>query len=358
MAETPPLTLEDLARSLNLAVATVSRALNGSPRVTPTTRDRVLAEAQRLGYQPSPLARGLRIGKSGFVGICFHMNSPSRNILISQQLYFLQRELQRMGKRVLVEFSAWDYASKRKALEHFAAMKAEGVIHVGSFPPELMAAFKHLQQRGIPFILINPSSGELPYSISLDRTAAYRKVTRHLLDLGHRRFVALGIVPGNPLYDARLLGICQGLEERGLSFEECVFVGYTLPQAHETSGDLGFRLAQLHYPALSQATVCLASNDDVAAGAMTFLKKKGLRIPEDLSMVGFDNTTSYLEPTLTSVGQEIEKTAVLAVQQLFKKRSPDAEAGILIEPDFIIRESTGPVTAPPLPSGDLPRREA
>ncbi|HWL52931.1 MAG TPA: LacI family DNA-binding transcriptional regulator [Chthoniobacteraceae bacterium] len=345
-----PVSLEDLARHVNLAVGTVSRALNGNQRVNVDTRARVAAAARELGYEPSPLARGLRSGRTGLIGICFFMNSPSRNVQVTAQLYFLQKFLKEQGKRCLVEFSPWEYEHKVRAIEHFLAMRAEGIIHVGSFPEKLLQPLARLRERNIPYVLLDPHSPELPFSVALDRTLAYEKITDHLLDLGHTRLALLGIAPAFSVhhftaYQARIQGVRRSLERRGLDFEQCVDICFDLPETLESAGEFGRRLAARFYPRLREATACLASNDDVALGAIEFLKTRGCRVPGDLSMVGFDDSARHGDPPLTTVNQQIDQSTSAAVAMLQAASVSGMTQTIpsrMIEPLLVVRDSTGP----------------
>lgn len=339
------ISLDEFAARLGLAVGTVSRALNGNKRVSEATRARVAAAARELGYTPSPLARGLRMGRSGLVGICFHVNSPSRNMVVSSQLYALQQALKRAGKRTLVEFSDWEYDGKVLAIDHFLAMRAEGVVHVGSFPPELLSYLEGVRKRGVPYVLLDPGKKGLPFSVGVDRTAAYAKLTDHLLDLGHRRFLMLGILPGNSSNDARIEGVRSRLNARGLRFEECVRSCFDVPLKEERAADLGYRLAGKFFHLFEGVTACMASNDDVAVGVIAYLKSKGLQVPRDLSVVGFDDTLPHNDPPLTTVSHEVSATAEQAVAMLLQASASGGKEElppVVIEPVFHARASSGP----------------
>lgn len=341
--------LEDLARHVGLAVGTVSRALNDNERVNKKTRERVKAAAEELGYRPNPLARGLRMGRSGLVGISFFMNSPSRNVVVSSQLYFLHQHLQAAGKRSLVEFSGWEYEEKARAIEHFLSMRAEGIIHLGTFPSKMLEVFLELRQQGVPLICINPFREYLPYSVSLDRTRAYEKMMDYLLDLGHRKFAVLGFTnfykDHIPSVHPRITGIKKSLKRRGLDFKKCVTVCFDPPEKLESSPDYGYRLAEKFSKKLKKVTACLASNDDVALGAIQLLKSQGIRVPDDLSIVGFDDSTPYSDPPLTTVSQEIERITQVAVDMLLKasKNQQEDLPPVMIDPTIIIRDSTAKV---------------
>ena len=318
------ISLDEFAARLGLAVGTVSRALNGNKRVSEATRARVAAAARELGYTPSPLARGLRVGRSGLVGICFYVSSPNRNMILSTQLYALHQALQKAGKRTLVEFSAWGYDHKVRALDHFLAMRAEGIVHVGSFPDELLTYLERIRTRGVPYVLLNPERSGLPFSVGLDRVAAYEKLTEHLLELGHRRFLLLGMYPGNFNHDSRMEGVRRRVEAYGLRFDECVRSCFEQPLPNERSADFGYRLAETFFPLFEGVTACMASNDDVAVGVIAFLKSRGIQVPRDISVVGFDDTLPHNDPTLTTISHEIEVTAEKAVEMLLKASASGA----------------------------------
>lgn len=335
----------DLADSLGLSRWTVSRVLNGHQGVREATRKRVLEAIESSGFQPSVLARGLRGGRTGLVGISFQeMDSPVR----ARKASVLQSQLSARGMRGIMELNGYDPALERVILRHFLDLKVDAIVLFGAYLSADDPLLLEIIERGPPLLIVDPP-GPLPVTtIGLDRGASIAEGLRHLHDLGHRRFALLGLMHDTIYGPQRLAGLHTTTLSLGLD-PEADFVAVndlSNPTLDYASGSL---LTQRLLAQKDPPRALIALNDCLAIGAIHALHAAGWRVPEDFSVMGFDDigVSAWIHPSLTTLSQEIESLSEAAVQWLEAVLAPDAPAptsprATRLAPKLIIRESTGP----------------
>lgn len=330
-----------LAAHLGLSRWTVSRVLNGHPGIKQETRERVEKAMIRLRFAPSPMARALRGGRTGTVGICLQ---ELEGFNLAAKISALQARLRPAGFRGLLELSDGQPQVETEILHHFAAMQVEGVvIFSGTLSPK-SPSFRALREAGIPVVFIDPRSPLYPGSVWVDRGAAIGQVTRHLLKLGHRHFAALGINPDSYYGAVRGRALQESLapphaprETRLLSLFE--------PDAERMDFEYGQRLTELLLAGRKRPTALIALNDRIAFGVMETLKRRGHDIPRDFSIVGYDNSDlgAFATPALTTVDPHVDLLIDHAVRLLVEsiaKKGEGRSASHRIEPELILRYST------------------
>jgi DNA-binding LacI/PurR family transcriptional regulator len=197
---------------------------------------------------------------------------------------------------------------------------------------------------------IDPADQSLLPSVSFDRSQAIQLAVNHLYELGHRHFGTFGFSRNNNA--ARWQGIVESLSVRGIDPERNVQVFVLDDLGSESYGE-GIRLVELFLSAKKRPTALIAVNDRVAFGAIQGFRDAGVRIPEDVSMVGFGNLSMsrYLRPTLTTIDLQpqllIQKAGNLLLKQLRESGPPEEESRLSVEPLLIVRESTGPAQRRP-----------
>jgi DNA-binding LacI/PurR family transcriptional regulator len=335
----------ELAAHLGLSRWTVSRALNDHPGVRPGTRERVEKAMARFRFEPSPMARALRGGRTGTVGICLQ---ELENFNLASKISALHGGLRRKGYRVLLEFSDGHQEVEGEILRHFASMQVEGaVIFSGVLSPQ-SPSFLALREAEIPVVLIDPRTPSWPGAVWVDRTSAIRQVTRHLLDLGHRHFAALGINPADYYGTVRSRALQKYLSPphapRGTRLRSLFE-----PEAERMDFDYGRRLAEKLLEEPEPPPALVAINDRIAFGTMELLKQRKFRIPQDFSVVGYDNSdlSAFAVPALTTVDPQVDLLIDHALRLLFgsiEKKETGKNPGRRIEPRLILRDSTA---APP-----------
>ena len=331
-----PATLKDIAKRLNLSVSTVSYALNDGPKpVSEEVRHQVLRVADELGYRPNRIARSLVTRRSRTLGVA--LPRIERDSLLRS---FVQLALNAVVNAA--EDEHYDVllltARERNRPEGLNDMiqdsRVDGVLLIA--PPEIPETFRLLRESGVPHAVISSgAAGEGPYFRG-DDAGGVRLALRHLWDLGHRRIAHFA---GRlDLFDGRLRRdtYLAFMAEHGQSVPEgyVVVANYWRDMAHEALPEL------MRLPVPPTAIFC--GNDEMAIGAITAAQEMGLRVPEDLSIVGFDDMPTVGSfDLLTSVRQPIEDLAQAAFCELLSQidGSP-ASPGQVFPTALTVRRST------------------
>jgi LacI family transcriptional regulator len=302
----------DVARLAGVSTATVSRALNTPAHVDPVTLQRVLDAAAKLRYVPHGAARTLRSHRSKMVGAVV----PSFDYaLYARTTSALHRRLDEHGYSLVLAEHHYDLAQELRIAGQLVQHGVDAFVFVGLDHEQSL--FSLLEDYGRPYVLtwgVDPMHRHP--SVGFDNRAATYTVTRHLLELGHRRLGLLSApVDGNDRARARGEGVRAALAEHGLSLApECVqYAPIALLSAEEAM----HRLLNLDEP----PTAVVATNDVFAVGAMVACRKAGVRVPQDLSITGVDNTDlgATQTPGLTSVRTPIVEIGCAAADQLIAR---------------------------------------
>lgn len=336
MSAARAVTLSDVARASGVSHQTVSRVVNGSPRVAPATRARVLQAVERLGYRPNPLARQLATGESRTVGIISFGTSYYGP---AQMVASIERALKSQGYGfVFASIGSLALGDIRAALLEVQRHGVAGLILVTPLlsvqPAEIEALCGPL-----PFVMIDVRKGTAVPSVLIDQAHGSALTTRHLLELGHTR---IGEVSG-PLSWSGALERHEAwqatLRRAGLQ------PGPSLPGDWSAAG--GYRAAQQLPQDLSAVVV---GNDQMALGVIAALRESGRRVPEDVSVVGFDDVPEarFYHPPLSTVRQDFgglgERSAELIVARLRDPQAPPSQ--LLLPPELVVRASTAAIKEP------------
>jgi LacI family transcriptional regulator len=313
--------------------------LNSPDQVDPVTRDRVLQAAEKLRYVPHGAARSLRSHRSRMVGAVV----PSFDYaLYARTTSALQRRLDELGYSLVLAEHHYDLASETRTAAQLVQHGVDAFVFVGLDHEQRL--FSLLEDYGRPYVLtwgVDPM-GRHP-SVGFDNRAATHAITRHLIDLGHRRFGLLSApLPGNDRARDRGDGVRAALAEAGLELQTaCVqYAPISLGAAEEAMG----RLLALR----DRPTAVVATNDVFAVGAMVACRKAGVRIPEDLSISGVDNTDlgATQTPGLTSIRTPITEIGRAAADQLVARLEGRPFSALQIYPiEIVHRGSTAAPSA-------------
>ena len=305
----PRASARDVARLAGVSTATVSRAQNAPDAVDPATLARVRAAIDKLGYVPHGAARALRSQRSRMIGAVV----PSFDYaLYARTTSALQRTLDTRGYSLVLATHSYDLATELRVTEQLIQHGVDAFAFVGlDHDPALYGL---LERYGRPYVLtwgVDPA--RLHPSIGFDNEAATYELTRYLIDLGHRRFGLISApTAGNDRSRARGAGIRRALATHGLALaDDDVYYG---PIAL-ASGHAGMR-ALLRRP--QRPTAVVATNDVFAVGAMMACRELGVRIPDDVSVTGVDDTDlgATQTPALTSIETPIVEIGTAAALQL------------------------------------------
>lgn len=305
-------TVKDVAEKAGVSISTVSRVLTGSAPVSPGLRQRVIAAVEELGYRPNALARGLRMRRTAVIGLLIPDIS---NPFFGQLARVVEEAANKRGYSILLCNSQNSNQRETQYLDLLRQQQVDGVLVVtsGAMGDELEEFFELTGaavlalDRRIPGFA-GPWIGGDPYP-------GARQAVQHLLDLGHRRIGLVRGVEGNISSDERYNALVRVLEQFGLPQERWTWVGeYTL----ETGVRAGVALAQL--PEEQRPTAVITTSEFSAYGLIEGVSRFGISVPEQLSVVGYDNTAfaEVFRPALTVIAQPIEEMGELAVEYILR----------------------------------------
>ena len=329
--------IEDVAEAAGVSMKTVSRVLNHEPNVSDATRKRVEAAFEKLKYRPHPSARVLAGRRSYLVAILY--DNPSNNYLMEVEQGVLDACRAQHYNLMLapMAYDAKDIVAKVESL-----VVQSGLDGVLLTPPitDDVALLRRLDELGVAWSSVSATEPDRRIGVFVDERSAACEMVAHLVSLGHAR---IGHIKGHFAHGAsgwRLAGYKDGLGQAGLPYDpELVVDG-------EFSYDSGFaatnRLLGLRRP----PTAIFAANDDMAAGAICAICERGLSVPGDVSVCGFDDTpiSRQIYPALTTIRQPAREMGRLAGAELLKAiRSPGSAGLVEVPYALLVRRSTGPV---------------
>ncbi|MBI3347175.1 MAG: LacI family DNA-binding transcriptional regulator [Burkholderiales bacterium] len=324
-------TLEQVAEMAGVSPSTVSRILNGTAAVSQVKKDAVQAAIRELGFRPNPVARGLAGGRTLSVGVVTQIISSP---FYGEALLGIERELERAGYVPLFVSGNWHEDDERKAIETLLSRRVDGIIVLaGRLADEVLLSLTE----GLPTVVVGRQLDRPQlYSFSFDNRLGARLATQHLIDQGHRR---IAFIAGDLVHDdavERQNGYLDALAAAGIPFDANLVVQSDFTEAGGMLAVSRLLERDSHFTAL------FASNDQMAIGACLGLHRRNLRVPDDVSLVGFDDLimARYSMPPLTTVRQsvyEIGSEAATAMLDLLRGGSPRVQ---LPQPELVVREST------------------
>ena len=333
------ITISDVARKAKVSESTVSRVLNGTARVDASKRRAVESAIEELGFEPNAFARGLATGRSRAVGVVTQaIDSP----FYGEGMRGIERTLQASGYTPIVMSGHWNSDDEERCIRELIQRRVDGLIlFAGRLGSTQIASFA--QQ--VP-IVVTGRKLDVPgvFSLSVNDEAGARMATQHLIGLGHRHIAFISGPRDHPDARARFKGFRAALDQAAIEFNSALVAPGDFTEE-------GGRLAGVQLLGMGERfTAVVCANDQTAFGLQLALYHKGLRVPDDISVVGFDDlsTAAYFVPPLTTVRQPVGEMGDLSARALLlliEKREP------LIQPpavSLVVRESTRPLSAPAL----------
>lgn len=331
--------MQDVADRVGLSRQLVSIVLRGAPGASAGSKERILAAARELGYHPDDSARMLRRRRSGQIGVLFTMRQPFEVDLVEA----LYRHAGKLGYSLALSTMSHD-RSQEGALAELMRQRIEALIvldaHEGN---ELFDGVP----AGIPTLLLGGPSSPDPHDlVGIENRSGMELAVAHLAQLGHEHIAYLGPETG-PNAAERIAGYRESMRSRGLS-ERVAPSTFTEAGGHiAATALLPELLLEQRDPARPTALICV--NDHCAIGALQTLVRAGIRVPEDISIIGFDDSSAAALPfvQLTSVRPDPDRMAQLAIEAIHARLETPAAAStkLQVTPTLTVRESTGPVQA-------------
>ena len=324
-------TLEMVAREAGVSPSTVSRILNGTAVVSGLKKQAVDDAIAKLGFVPNPMARGLAGGRTLSIGVVTQaIDSP----FYGAALRGIEDELDPLGYSPLFVSGHWNAAAEARCIDVLRSRRVDGIIVLtGRLTDQALEACA----KSLPVVVTGRTlAAPGLFSLNFDNFEGGRLATRHLIELGHRRIAFIAGDQDHPDANERLRGYRAALEAAGIAFEPALVVP---GEYHEVSGLLAVnRLleSQQHFTAI------FAANDQMAFGASLGLQRRSLRVPEDVSLVGFDDlpTSVYAIPPLSTVHQPAYELGRLAASAMLQLLAGEVPRVVMPAPLLISRESS------------------
>mgnify|MGYP001309755037 CR=1 FL=1 len=328
-------TIKDVSKDAGVSIKTVSRVINNEENVSESTKEKVLKSVTKLGFKPNKSAQSLRSKRSYMIALLY--DNPNKSYLADVQRGILQACKRTGYNLVLQECNHEDESISSSIIEFVNDFKIDGLIIT---PPlsDMDEFLDDLDNENIEYSIIAPSTKKAssPYVSSNDYDASYEMTTK-IIEYGHQK---IGFVKGHEMHSAsslRFNGFINAMDERSLDRNfDWIIQG-------DFSFESGFQAGEKIFSSTDQPTAIFASNDSMAAGVMKSAQMKKILIPDELSIVGFDDspTAEQVWPSLSTVKQPVNEMALHAAKLLIGEFDGLTEKTVSKEfkSEIIIRES-------------------
>jgi len=321
--------IKDIAKVAGVSPSTVSRALSDHPRISLETKERIRRLATEMGYSPSAVARSLVTQRTSIIGLAMAWVSDP---LLAQVVRGIEDTALEHGYTVILSSFYGGPDREKEVLSTFRERRVDGIIIKSScfdtYPHSLLSQF------GLPIVLINRP--EYIYSVSTNNLHGGRLATEYLLDLGHSRIGYIAAEIGRRTNLDRLKAYNEALQGRGIAFDPTLVA---MGDGYARGGKEAMcRLLTLPSP----PTAVFCYNDLTAIGAALAVREAGLQVPDDISLVGFDDIelTTYCHPPLTTVRQPAYKLGHRAMKMVLALMVDGQKAtSVMLEGELVARRS-------------------
>ena len=326
--------IRDIAKQAGASVTTVSRVLNDSGYVSAATRARVRLAIAALDFTPNANARRMRSGNSLMVGVVL----PALDVtFFGIMAHVIEQELFRRGLQALICCTNESAEQEARYISILLSQHVDGVLAASVL--EDSTHYRRLVDAGIPIVALDRAlPGLSVLRVAADHLAGGRMMAEHLLGLGHRRFVVIGAPQHSPPVQARVQGAVERLAEAGLRAQ------VVLGPAHDFDSCRAMAVRILDGSLTERPKAVIGTTDIAAIGAVHAAIGMGLVVPDDLSVIGFDDLPEarYLLPALTTVAQPLREIGVQAVAQLAARMAGEMVEMADLPLRLIVRNTTAP----------------
>jgi LacI family transcriptional regulator len=338
MLKEKEITIYDLAKKLNISIATVSRALKDDPVVSKKTKKKIADLAQEMGYRSNNFARNLRNQKTNTIGVIIpRLNSYFMSTVIAGIESIANKE----GYNLIISQSSESFDKEMASAKTMFNNRVDGVLVSLAYDTENLAHFNSFFKRHIPLIFFDRVvEDENSTNILIDNRKAAYEATTHLIKQGCKRIVHITATPKRNVYVDRLQGYKHALSDNDIPFKEDYVIISNLSQ------EAGAIAAQEILQMNPLPDAVFVANDNCAVGCMLALKHAGIKIPEDIAFVGFNNdpVSKVIEPNLTTInypGYEMGEVAARnLINHLNGKATIQSTNTIILRSELIIRDSS------------------
>ncbi len=337
--------MADVARLAGVSHQTVSRVVNGQTNLRPETRERVLRAIDQLGYRPNTAARSLVTRRSGTIGVIGSRSGFWGPSTVHRAIQAAGRDAGFFVSSVNVQMQTRDEFVD--AMDHLRDQHVEGIVLIAANDDAVDAARAHAG-RGVPVVVVEGDDTKAEWTVGVDQVAGAAAGTRHLVDLGHERILHVAGPSAWTEARARLAGYRNAMYDAGLPPLLHVEGDWSARSGYEAGRQVAGR---------DDVTAVFCANDQMALGLLRSLSEAGRSVPDDISVVGFDDIpeAAYLIPPLTTVRQDFDAVGRRAIQILRSAIDDEGAPERLIEPELVVRASTTAPREQPRGRGETPR---
>ncbi len=325
--------IKDIAKAAGVSPSTVSRALSDHPRISLETKERIRRLAAEMGYSPSAVARSLVTQRTSIIGMAVAWVSDP---FLAPLVRGVEDVASEHGYTVFLSSFYGELGREKEVLSAFRERRVDGIIVESSCLDAEHRSF--LVQLGLPIVLINRP--EYAYSVSTDNLHGGRLATEYLLNLGHSRIGYIAAERGKRTNLDRLKAYREALQERGITFDPALVV---LGDGYAGGGKEAMRRL-LALPSPPTAVFCY--NDLTAIGAALAVREAGLRVPDDISLFGFDDIelAAYFHPPLTTIRQPAYELGHRAMEMVLALIADgQALTNVMLKGELVVRQSCRPL---------------
>lgn len=333
---TKPPTIKDIARQLNVSVSTVSRAMRNAADINPQTRQAVMELAEQLNYQPNMLALSLRNQQTHTIGVIV----PNQDYVLSTMVKGIDEVALEAGYTVMVCQSNESFGREIVNTRRLMESLVDGFIISVSSETKIFDHFKKIQEKNIPMVIFDRITPQLSApSVRLDNEEGGFLATEHLLEQGYTRIAILAGPKNLGISNDRMAGYLRALKKYKIKADPHLVMHCDFNQ------DYAFFATEELLAMKKRPDAIFAISDRMAIGAMLAVKKKGLQMPGDIGLVGFNNepVVSLVTPSISSVEQpsfEMGKVAAKLFIEMMHNKDDMSNDEIVLKPKLFIRESS------------------
>jgi len=330
------ITLSDLAKMLNLSTSTISRCLRNAPDVNPVTKKKVLALANELNYEPNKLALSLLNKQTNIIGVIV----ANLDYVLSTMVKGIDEVALEAGYTVMVCQSNESYGRELVNTSRLLDSLVDGFIVSVSSETKMYDHLKKIQTKNKPLVLFDRlAAGLIAPKVRLDNVAGGRLATQHLIDQGYKKIAVLAGQQNLDISNKRLEGYLETLKKNKIKFDKDLIVHCDFNQ------DYAYQATKELLSMKKKPEAIFTITDRMAIGAMLAIKEKGLSMPDDIGLIGFNNEpiTKLVTPAISSVEQPAFELGKVAAKLLIEVMNNEADLNdkeIVLEPKIFVRESS------------------
>ncbi|HXB92376.1 MAG TPA: LacI family DNA-binding transcriptional regulator [Puia sp.] len=331
-----PATIKDIAQRLNISISTVSRSLRNAPDVSPETKQAVIALSEELSYQPNKLALSLRQKQTHTIGVIV----PNLDYVLSTMVKGIDEVALEAGYTVMVCQSNESYGREILNTRRLLDSLVDGLIISVSSETKLFDHFKKVQDRGLPIVIFDRVTPDLVApSVRIDNEEGGFLATEHLLEQGYRRIAILAGPVNLGISNSRMEGYLKALKRNKIKRDNSLIVYCDFNQ------DYAYYATRELLTLKKRPDAIFTISDRMAIGAMLAIKERGLRMPQDIGLVGFNNepVTRLVTPAISSVDMpsfELGKAAAKLFIETMHNNEHMSDVVEVLKPKLQVRESS------------------